>query len=235
MLNEKAAIELGFEKPESAVGQNILWGDPYEVVAVIKDYHHMSLKEEIMPMVFLPSQASGYFSMVVSSDQMKENLAFIEKTYKEIFPGNPFTYFFLDERYAAQYQKEQQLGQAFLAGGIIAILISCMGLFALAAYTVQQKSKEIGIRKVLGASSRSVIQLVSKDFVILVGISLVLAFPFSWWALESWQSGFPYKAGISMSTFLLAGGLTLLIALITVGSQALKAAWANPVDSIKDE
>lgn len=235
MLNEKAAIELGFEKPESAVGQNILWGEPYEVVAVIKDYHHMSLKEEIMPMVFLPSQASGYFSLVVSSDQMKENLAFIEKSYKEIFPGNPFTYFFLDERYAAQYQKEQQLGQAFLVGGIIAILISCMGLFALAAYTVQQKSKEIGIRKVLGASSQSLIQLVSKDFVILVGIALVLAFPFSWWALDVWQSGFPYKAGISVSTFLLAGGLTFLIALLTVGSQALRAAWANPVDSIKDE
>lgn len=235
MLNEKAALGLGFESAEAAVGQNILWGEPFEVLAVVKDYHHMSLKEEIKPMIFLPSQASGYFSMVVSSNQMRANLESIEKIYEEIFPGNPFSYFFMDDRYAVQYQQEQQLGEAFLVGGIIAILISCMGLFALAAYTVQQKSKEIGIRKVLGASSESLIQLVSKDFVILVGIALVLAFPFSWWALDTWQSGFPYKAGISLSTFLLAGGLTLLIALITVGSQALKAAWANPVDSIKDE
>ena len=173
--------------------------------------------------------------MVVSSNQMRANLESIEEIYEEIFPGNPFSYFFMDERYAVQYKQEQQLGEAFLIGGIIAILISCMGLFALAAYTVQQKSKEIGIRKVLGASSQSLIQLVSKDFVILVGIALVLAFPFSWWALDAWQSGFPYKAGISVWTFTLAGGLTMFIALITVGSQALRAAWANPVDSIKDE
>ena len=235
MLNEKAALELGFESAEAAVGQNILWGEAFEVLAVVKDYHHMSLKEEIKPMVFLPSQASGYFSMIVNSKQMRANLESIEEIYEGIFPGNPFSYFFMDERYAVQYKQEQQLGEAFLVGGIIAILISCMGLFALAAYTVQQKSKEIGIRKVLGASSESLIQLVSKDFVILVGIALLLAFPFSWWALKTWQSGFPYKAGISFSTFLLAGGLTLLIALLTVGSQALKAAWANPVDSIKDE
>jgi putative ABC transport system permease protein len=235
MLNEKAALGLGFESAEAAVGQSILWGDPYEVLAVIKDYHHMSLKEEIMPMVFLPSQASGYFSLVVSSDQMKGNLASIKEIYEEVFPGNPFSYFFMDERYAVQYQQEQQLGQAFLVGGIIAIFISCMGLFALAAYTVQQKSKEIGIRKVLGASSESLVQLVSKEFVMLVAIALVLAFPLSWWALDKWQSGFPYKAGISVWTFTLAGGLTLVIALLTVGSQALKAAWANPVDSIKDE
>ena len=235
MLNEKAAFALGFENPEAAVGQTILWGEPYEVLAVIKDYHHMSLKEEIMPMIFLPSQASGYFSIAVRSDQMRDNLDAIKETYEGIFPGNPFTYFFIDERYAAQYQNEQQLGQAFLVGGIIAISISCMGLFALAAYNVQQKSKEIGIRKVLGASSTSLIQLVSKEFVMLVVIAMVLAFPFSWWALDSWQSGFPYKAGISVSSFLLAGGLTLVIALLTVGSQALRAAWANPVDSIKDE
>ncbi|WP_373523111.1 ABC transporter permease [Aquiflexum sp.] len=236
MLNEKGALTLGFETAEDAVGQNILWGEgPYEVVAVIKDYHHMSLKEEIMPMVFLPSQASGYFSMVVKSVQMKENLESIKATYEGIFPGNPFSYFFMDERYAVQYQKEQQLGQAFLVGGIIAIFISCMGLFALAAYTVQQKTKEIGIRKVLGASSESLIKLVSKEFVVLVALALLLAFPLSWWALDTWQSDFPYKAGISVWTFALAGGLTFIIAILTVGSQALRAAWANPVDSIKDE
>ncbi|WP_194776850.1 ABC transporter permease [Pararhodonellum marinum] len=236
MLNEKAASSLGFGSAEAAVGQNILWGEvPYEVVAVINDYHHMSLKEEIMPMVFLPAQASGYFSLLVKSDQMKENLESIKETYESIFPGNPFSYFFMDERYGVQYQQEQQLGQAFLVGGIIAILISCLGLFALAAYTVQQKTKEIGIRKVLGASSESLIQLISKEFVFLVAIALLLAFPLSWWALDTWQSGFPYKAGISFWTFALAGGLTLIIAILTVGSQALRAAWANPVDSIKDE
>jgi putative ABC transport system permease protein len=188
-----------------------------------------------MPMVFLPAQASGYFSLVVKRDQMKENLESIKEIYEEIFPRNPFTYFFMDEKYAAQYQQEQQLGQSFLVGGMIAIFISCMGLFALAAYSVQQKAKEIGIRKILGASSESLIQLVSKEFVLLVAIALLLAFPLSWWALDAWQSGFPYKAGISVGTFILAGGLTLVIAILTVGSQALKAAWANPVESLRSE
>jgi putative ABC transport system permease protein len=141
----------------------------------------------------------------------------------------------MDERFASQYQNDQQLSKAFTIAGILAILISCLGLFGLAAYTVQQRAKEIGIRKVLGASSRSVLSLVSKDFMVMVGIAMLIAFPIAWFAMESWQEEFPYKAGLSVTSFLVAGGLTFMIALLTVGSQALKAAWSNPVDSIKDE
>ncbi|MEN2281128.1 ABC transporter permease [Algoriphagus sp. SE2] len=235
ILNESSVRELGFESPADAIGKNILWGDPYEVVGVVKDYHHLSLREKISSMIFLPSQADGYFSLVVNPDQMASNLASIQGIYEEIFPGNPFTYFFMDEKFASQYQSEQQLSKAFTIAGILAILISCLGLFGLAAYTVQQRSKEIGIRKVLGASSVSLLSLVSKDFIIIVGIAMVFAFPIAWYAMQSWQEEFPYKAGLSVLSFLAAGGLTLLIAIITVGSQALKAAWSNPVDSIKDE
>ncbi|MBB6327509.1 putative ABC transport system permease protein [Algoriphagus iocasae] len=235
ILNESSVRELGLESPADAIGKNILWGDPYEVVGVVKDYHHLSLREKISPMIFLPSQADGYFSLVVNPDQMASNLASIQDIYEDIFPGNPFTYFFMDEKFASQYQSEQQLSKAFTIAGILAILISCLGLFGLAAYTVQQRSKEIGIRKVLGASSASLLSLVSKDFIIIVGIAMLFAFPLAWYAMQSWQEEFPYQAGLSILSFLAAGGLTLLIAVLTVGSQALKAAWSNPVDSIKDE
>jgi putative ABC transport system permease protein len=162
-------------------------------------------------------------------------VAALEEIYKEIFPGNPFNFFFMDDSFAEQYQLEVQLSKVFTAFGILAIVISCLGLFALAAYSVQQRTKEIGIRKVLGASSESLIRLVSKDFMILVGIAILLAFPIAWYAMRTWQMDFPYKAGLSVTTFVLAGGLSLLVALFTVGIQAFRAALANPVESIRNE
>ncbi|WP_075350808.1 ABC transporter permease [Algoriphagus marinus] len=235
MLNESSAAQLGYESPEAAVGQNILWGKPFEVIGVTKDYHHMSLREPIKPMIFLASEADGFFTLVVDPAQMKEAIALAQKTYESVFPGNPFSYSFMDEAFAAQYEQESQLSLAFTIAGILAILISCLGLFGLAAYAVQQRTKEIGIRKVMGASTQSLLNLISKDFVILVAVAMIFAFPIAWFAMESWQSDFPYKAGLSVWTFGFAGIVTLVIALITVGSQAIKAAWANPVDAMRDE
>lgn len=235
ILNEQAALQLGFESPEDAVGQNILWGNPFEVIGVVKDYHHMSLREEIKPSIFLASQADGFFTLTMDSDNIRENLASIQQLYEEVFPGNPFNYSFMDEVFAAQYRQEAQLSLAFTIAGVLAILISCLGLFALAAYAVQQRTKEIGIRKVLGASSESLIKLVSKDFLILVVLGIVLAIPIAWYLMSSWQEDFPYKAGLSITTFAFAGGLSLLVALLTVGVQAIRAAWANPVEAIRSE
>lgn len=235
MLNEKALAQLGFESPEAAVGQSILWGEPFEVVGIVKDYHHLSLKEEIKPTIFLASQADGYFTIALPAAQMKENLATIQDMYESFFPGNPFSYFFMDELYANQYRQEGRLSTAFTIAGILAILISCLGLFALAAFSVQLRIKEIGIRKVMGASSRSIVQLVTKDFSLLVGIAILISFPIAWYVMQTWQMDFPYKSGLSPKSFLLAGGACLMVALLTVGIQALKAAWANPVESIKSE
>jgi putative ABC transport system permease protein len=235
MLNEKAAIQLGFESPEAAIGQSILWGEPFEVVGIVKDYHHLSLKEEIKPTIFLASQADGYFTIALPAAQMKENLATIQDMYESFFPGNPFSYFFMDELYANQYRQEGRLSTAFTIAGILAILISCLGLFALAAFSVQLRTKEIGIRKVMGASSQSIVQLLSRDFSFLVGIAILISFPISWYLMRAWQMDFPYKSGLSPMSFLLAGGICLLVAMLTVGMQALKAAWANPVESIRSE
>ncbi len=235
ILNEKAAKQLGFENAESAAGQSILWGQPFEVVGVVKDYHHLSLREEIKPTIFLASQADGFFTLTIVSSDMKANLADIQAIYQEIFPGNPFNYSFIDEVFARQYRQEAQLSLAFTIAGALAILISCLGLFALAAYAVQQRTKEIGIRKVLGASSESLIRLISVEFLILVGIGITLAIPIAWYLMSSWQEEFPYKAGLSVITFAIAGGLCLVVALLTVGVQAIRAAWANPVEAIKSE
>ena len=235
MLNAKAAKQLGFESPEAAVGQSILWGEPFEVVGVIADYHHMSLREEISPMVLLAAEASGYFTLILDNSNMSAQIGEIEKIYKEVFPGNPFTYSFLDEIYGRQYQQEQQLSQAFSVAGGLAILISCLGLFGLSAYSVQQRTKEIGIRKVLGASTPSLLTLISKDFLILVVVAMIVAFPLAYYAMQSWQADFPYQAGFSALTFVLAGAGSIGLALFTVGFQALKAAWSNPVESIRNE
>ncbi len=235
VINEKAANQLGFESAESAVGQSVLWGRTFEIVGVVRDYHHMSLREVIKPTIFLASQADGYFTLTLESSNIKDNLADIQELFQEVFPGNPFNYSFTDEVFARQYQQESQLSLAFSIAGILAIVISCLGLFALAAYEVQQRTKEIGIRKVLGASSESLIKLVSVDFLILVIIGIVLAVPISWYFMSVWQEEFPYRAGLSAGTFFLAGILCLMIALLTVGFQAIRAAWANPVDAIKTE
>lgn len=235
MLNSSAAAQLGFENPADAVGENILWGKPYEVVGVTADYHHMSLREQIKPMIFLASEADGFFTLVVDPTQMKEAIATSQRIYEAIFPGNPFSYSFMDESFAVQYEQDAQLSLAFSMAGILAILISCLGLFGLAAHSVQQRTKEIGIRKVMGASTGSLLSLVSKDFLVLVSIALIFAFPLAWYAMDSWQADFPYKAGLSVWTFCFAGVVTVLVALLTVGSQAIKAAWANPVDSMRNE
>ncbi len=235
ILNEKAARQLGFEKPEDAAGQTILWGEPFEVVGVVRDYHHMSLREEVRPSLLLPSQADGFFTLILEPGQLKQHLAEIQDLYRQVFPGNPFNYSFTDEVFARQYTQEAQLSLAFSIAGVLAILISCLGLFALAAYSVQQRTKEIGIRKVLGASSESLIRLVGKDFLILVVLGIALAIPLAWYLMSAWQEDFPYKAGLSASTFALAGGMSLLVALFTVGIQALRAALANPVESIRNE
>lgn len=235
ILNEKAAQQLGFKDSETAAGQSILWGKSFEIVGVVKDYHHMSLKEEIKPTIFLASQADGFFTLTMESSNMKENLATNQQLYREVFPGNPFNYSFMDEVFARQYHREAQLSLAFSIAGILAIVISCLGLFALAAYEVQYRTKEIGIRKVLGASSKSLIKLVSVNFLMLVLIGILFAIPISWYLMDSWQKGFPYPSGLSLGTFLLSAVLSLVIALLTVGIQAFRAAWTNPVEAIKTE
>ncbi|RDC65417.1 hypothetical protein AHMF7616_04047 [Adhaeribacter pallidiroseus] len=180
MLNESAARQLGFSSAAAAVGQTVNWGQAYQVVGVMRDYHHQGLRNAIDPIIFLPRRSVGYLTVQLTPGGMSRKLAELEKLYRANYPGNPFEFFFLDERYNEQYQQEQQYGQVFTVASTLAIFIACLGLFGLVAFTTEQRTKEIGIRKVLGASVANILSLISKDFLKLVVLANLLAWPVAW-------------------------------------------------------
>lgn len=236
ILNERAVEELGFATPEDAIRTKIQWDErQLEVIGVVKNYHHTGLQRAIDPIIFYPQSNSGYFTIRLSSDKVQSNIAKLESIYKTWFNNNPFEYFFADENFNRQYITEQQYSRLFTTATVWAILIACLGLFGLATYTVESRTKEIGVRKVLGASVLNISQLLSKDFLKLVLISICIASPVAWYIMHQWLQDFVYRIHISWWVFFAAGALALLIALFTVSFQAIKAALANPVKSIRTE
>ncbi|WKN41480.1 ABC transporter permease [Tunicatimonas pelagia] len=235
MVNEKAALELGFASAQEAIGQKILYGREREIIGVVHDYNHQSLKKAITPMIFMPRNNGVFFTVRLTTDQLPAKVSELEQRFEEYFPGNPFEFFFADERYNQQYQAEQQYQQVFTAASGLAIFIACLGLFGLATFTAQQRVKEISIRKVLGASVSSIVRLVSKDFLWLIMIANLFAWPLAWWAARHWLQDFAYQAELGWWIFVLASGAALLIAIATISFQSIKAALANPVDSLRNE
>jgi putative ABC transport system permease protein len=235
IINQKAAAQLGFPAGEPIVGKKIVWEKEYEIIGVVKDYHHLSLHEPINPTVYLPSVSYSYFTVKTDAANLQSKISQIKEMYKTIFPGNPFEYFFADESFDQQYKKEQDLGNLFITAALIAIFIACLGLFGLAAFSAQQRIKEIGIRKVLGASVTDITGLLSKDFLVLVMIAIVIASPVAWWGMNKWLQDFAYRTNIDWWVFAIAGFAAVFIALLTVGTQAIKAAVSNPVKSLRTE
>ena len=236
MLNETAARLLHFEQPEQAVGQTINWGESnWEVVGVLKDYNHSSLHIPVEPIVFIPSRNSGYFTINMNMEDFPFKKAQLSQLYAESFPGNPFEYEFLDETYAQLYDTEQRLGKLFTLASLLAIFISALGLLGLASFVARQKTKEIGIRKVLGASVSSIIQLLSQDFLKLVLFSFFIAAPLAWYVMDSWLKNFAYRIDIPWWVFTLAGLATAGLAFLTVSLQSMRVALANPVESLRTE
>jgi ABC-type antimicrobial peptide transport system permease subunit len=237
ILNESAVQLMGLKNP---VGANIKWyGQKFQVIGVVKNFHFESLHEPIRPLFFtLADQAwNGWYRTIVriAAGREKETLDRLEKYYASFNPGFKLDYVFLDEVFQKQYASENQMAvlSRYFAG--LTILISCLGLFGLAAFTAQRRRKEIGIRKVLGASEGKIVGMLSKEFIQLVGISIVIASPLAWIVMNNWLSGFSYRTEISGWLFVFSGGIALLIALITVSLQALRAAVANPVKSLRTE
>lgn len=236
VINEKAAASLGFAKGENIVGQKIVWDkDQYEVIGVVKDYHHLSLREAIKPTIYLGSVSFVYFTVKMDLHNLPSKLASLKTLYTEHFGNNPFDYFFAGDLYDQQYNAEQKLGKVFVASAFVAILIACMGLFGLAAFSAQQRVKEIGIRKVLGASLKDITGLLTKDFIKLLVIAIVIASPIAWWVMQKWLQDFAYRADVSWWIFFVAGAIAIFIAMATISYQALKAATANPVKSLRTE
>ncbi len=235
IINQKAATQLGFAAGEPIVGKKIVWGKEYEVIGVVKDYHHLSLHKAIDPIIYLPSVSFSYFTIKTDASNMPAKISQIKEMYKSIFPGNPYEYFFADESFDQQYKKEQDLGNLFITAALIAIFIACLGLFGLAAFSAQQRIKEIGIRKVLGASVTDIAGLLSKDFLLLVIVAIVIGSPIAWWGMHKWLQDFAYRTNIDWWVFAVAGLAAVFIALLTVGTQAIKAAISNPVKSLRTE
>ena len=235
MINESAARQLGFETPQKAAGAIIHWGQAFEVVGVVKDYNHQGLQDAIDPIIFMPRRSGGRLVLQLSTANMQRQLKELEALYKAAYPGNPFEYFFVDQKYDEQYKTEKQYGQVFGLASMLAIFIACLGLFGLASYMTEQRTKEIGVRKVLGASIAGILALVSTDFLRLVTISIVIACPIAGYLMKQWLQDFAYKTDIAWWMFAGAAGLVLLIAIFTVGFQSLKAALINPVQSLRNE
>ena len=236
LVNERTIKSLGFSSAEEAVNAKIKWNERYvEIIGVVKDYNHQSLQKAIVPIIFYPQNNSNYFSIRLTGDKMQEKVASLEKLYKTCFSGNPFEYFFVDDNYNKQYISEKQYASLFTTASLWAIFIACLGLFGLATFTVESRTKEIGIRKVLGASVGNITALLSKDFLKLVLISVLIASPIAYYFMDTWLQDFAYRVEISWWIFALAGIMAIIIALLTVGYQSIKAALANPVKSLRTE
>ncbi len=236
MLNEKAIQELGFASPEDALRTKVQWDErQLEVIGVVKDYHHTGLQKAIDPIIFYPQNNSVYFSIRLNTDKVQQSIARLETIYKQYFSNNPFEYFFADENFNKQYISERQYSRLLSTATVWAIFIACLGLFGLATYTVESRTKEIGVRKVLGASVTGIAQLLSKDFIKLVLVSIVIASPLAWWLMNKWLQDFVYRISIQWWVFVLTGISAIVMALATVSFQAVKAASANPVKSLRTE
>jgi putative ABC transport system permease protein len=236
LINEAAARRYDWKNP---VGKTIhlLMNDTNKtVIGVVRDYHLRSLHHEIMPL-YIDNDPSNflYISTKIKPDDVSKTLRDLRKKWAEIAPDQPFDYFFLDESFDLQYRADEKLGLIFSNFTLLAILVACLGLFGLASFTAEQRTKEIGIRKALGATVSSIVILLIKEFTKWVLLANIIAWPIAYVAMNHWLQNFAYRIDIDLGTFILAGVLTLVIALLTVGYQAIKAARANPVEALRYE
>ncbi|GAB3220328.1 ABC transporter permease [Algoriphagus aestuariicola] len=237
VLNEAAARQYGYANPADIVGKKFdQWGRAGTVIGVVKDFNYISLHRTIEPLTLpFEAYASRYLSLKVSSEDLPATIAQVEQIWEKLAPHRPFLYSFLDEDFNNQYQSDFRFRRIFTTFSVLAILIACLGLLGLATYTAEQRTKEIGVRKVLGANVSSIVGLLSKDFVKLVLVAIVIATPVSWYAMNKWLEGFAYKVPVHWWTFAIAGILAVVVALVTISFQSIKAALMNPVKSLRSE
>ncbi|MBL7827249.1 MAG: ABC transporter permease [Saprospiraceae bacterium] len=239
LLNESAVRAIGWKTPDEAIGKRLNYGGRTDcfVVGVLKDFHFESLHQDILPMIFyIPRNTRNLGSITIKlGKNTPEGLAWAGKVWSQFNPDYPFQYTFLDENYGRLYQSEQQQGKLYLVFAGLAIFIACLGLFGLAMFAAHQRVKEIGVRKVLGASVAGITGLLARDFLKLVVLSVVLATPIAWYFMQRWLSDFAYRTEIQWWIFALAGAIAVLIAFLTVSFQSIKAALTDPVKSLRSE
>jgi ABC-type antimicrobial peptide transport system permease subunit len=236
ILNEAAVNLMKLKNP---VGTIITYGNnPVQIIGVVKDFHYESLHQPVKPAyIRLDGQGNIWHKIMVRirTEGQSQTIAEIQKLYESYNPGFPFEYGFLDDAYQKQYQTEARVGVLSRCFAGLAILISCLGLFGLATFTAQKRQKEIGIRKVIGASVNDIVVMLSADFLRLVLLALLIAFPLSWWLMSQWLHGYAYRISLGFGIFIISAGAMLVITILTISVQAIRAAVANPVGSLRSE
>ncbi|WKN43622.1 ABC transporter permease [Tunicatimonas pelagia] len=242
LINETAVQLLGFGTSEDAIGKLIKVGNSEElreIIGVVTNYHHKSLKNAYEPIIFNYRPENGILSVKIDTDYASTPVAAVISSLKEeyltLFPGNPFEYYFLDEQFDSLYQEDQRIGQVFAIFSGLAIFIAGLGLFGLTSFSVAQKTKEIGIRKVLGASVASLLRLLSRDFAQLMLLALAIGIPIVFWIMREWLDNYAFSIDYSITLFLVPSGLVFLIGMLIVSTQTVKAAQANPIESLRYE
>jgi putative ABC transport system permease protein len=240
IINEAAAKTLGFKnpigeflyQPADNLGNSM---KKYHIVGVMKNFNFQSLKDNISPMIFNLSEDRGAVTVRITSSNIPAVIQQIRNKYNSFSPSQTFSYSFMDEDFDAVYRAEQRIGTISVAFTSLAVVIACLGLFGLAAYAAEQRTKEIGIRKVLGANITTIVGMLSKDFIKLVLFSILVATPLAWWAMHTWLQGFAYRQNIQWWVLAVAGAGAVIIAFVTISFQSVKAALTNPVKSLKSE
>ena len=237
VINESVAKQYGYTNPDDIIGKKFnQWGRSGEVIGVVKDFNYISLHRTIEPLTLpLSPYASRYLSLKVKTENISETIKEVGQLWSQLAPHRPFLYSFLNDDFNRQYHADFIFRKLFTTFSCLAIFIACLGLLGLATYTAEQRTKEMGIRKVLGADIINIVTLLSKDFMKLVFVSIVIATPISWYVMNQWLHGFAFRIDIQPWIFILAGLIALSIALITISYQAFKSAVMNPVNSLRSE
>ena len=237
VFNQKAVEQMGFAKPEQALGRQIdFWGQVYTIIGVVENYHQQSLHDAYDALIFrcIPD-IRGNVSVKVGTAGLTQTIATLKNNWKAFFPGDEFTYFFLDQHFNEQYHADKQFGQVFAAFTGIGIFVACLGLFGLVSYTIVQRTKEIGIRKVLGSSVNGILKLLYRDFALLVVIAFLVSAPLGWYASHQWLQTYAFRINITWTLFVVPFIVVLMVAFATVSWLSVKAALMNPVKSLKTE
>jgi ABC-type antimicrobial peptide transport system permease subunit len=236
MVNESFMKEAGWKDPIGQVVDFFYNNKKFRVVGVVKDYHVLSLNEKTPSMLFTmnPNYYSDIF-MKIKPENIAPTLSYIQTTFKKLFPFQPYQYNFKDAKNEEQYEKEAKWKQIITFGAILTIFISCIGLFGLIMLAAEKRTKEIGIRKVLGASVATIVRTISSDFLKLVMLAAIIAVPAAWFVMNKWLQNYPYRIDVSWWMFVLAAAFVLVVAFITMSAQSVKAAMANPVRSLRSE
>ncbi len=236
VVNETFVDRMAWKEP---MGKKVELGDSNtlraSVIGVMKDYHQTGMYNEVESLMLVYRELNNVMYVKLSGKNTRETINFIETTWKEVFPDQPYSYTYLTDRFVGQFKADEKRGLIFTLFTLLAIFIACLGLFGLASYMVEQRTKEIGIRKVFGANEGAILKLISKDFLILVGIGIIIAVPIAWYFMDNWLKNYVYRINIGVALVALAALLTIIITFITISYKAYQASIMNPANSIKTE